>query len=178
MLFSAKVNKSNYQVSVKEERNDWVVCIKKPKSDEWKELLIPKENFQTAEDGLVSLLYDNSSYLLDLVPEGTEYNVYTRGTYRTVSIVDDEKQLRDQLMGGGTLGRQQNLKSGMPGKIVTVFVKPGDQVKEGDPLLIMEAMKMENEMLAKGDAIIDQVHVKEGQNVESGATLVSFRKAD
>ena len=178
MLFNAKVNKLDYQVTVKEERNDWKVCIKTEKSDEWREVSIPKDNFQTAEDGLVSFLYDNSSYLLDLVPEGTDYNVYTRGTYRTVTIIDDEKQLRDQLMGGGILGGQQNLKSGMPGKIVTVFVKPGDSVKEGDPLLIMEAMKMENEMLASADAVIDQVHVKEGQNVESGVTLVSFRKPD
>jgi len=178
MLFSAKVNKYNYQVSVKEERNEWVVSIKVHNSEEWKEVLIPKENFQTAEDGLVSFLYENSSYLLDLVPEGSDYNVYTRGSYRTVSIIDDEKQLRDQLMGGGTLGGQQNLKSGMPGKIVKTFVRPGDKVQEGDPLLIMEAMKMENEMLAKAEAIIDQVHVKEGQNIESGATLVSFRKPD
>jgi len=178
MLFSAKVNQHDYQVNVKEERNEWKVSIKAQDSEEWREILIPKENFQTAEDGLVSLLYKNSSYLLDLVPEGTDYNVYTRGSYRSVTIVDDEKQLRDQLMGGGTLGGQQNLKSGMPGKIVTVFVRPGDTVKEGDPLLIMEAMKMENEMLAKADAVIDQVHVNEGQNVESGATLVSFRKPD
>ena len=178
MLFSAKVNQHNYQVSVKEERNEWKVSFKTQDSEEWREIFIPKENFQTAEDGLVSLLYKNSSYLLDLVPEGSDYNVYTRGSYRSVTIVDDEKQLRDQLMGGGTLGGQQNLKSGMPGKIVTVFVRPGDSVKEGDPLLIMEAMKMENEMLAKADAVIDQVHVNEGQNVESGTTLVSFRKPD
>ena len=176
MLFSAQVNQHNYQVSVKEERNNWKISIKAQKSEKWTEVLIPKENFQTAEDGLVSLIYKNSSYLLDLVPEGTDYNVYTRGSYRTVTIIDDEKQLRDELMGGGTLGNQQNLKSGMPGKIVTVFVRPGDSVKEGDPLIIMEAMKMENEMSAKADAVIDQVHVEEGQNIESGATLVSFRK--
>ena len=178
MLFSAKVNQHNYQVSVKEDRNDWVICIKSENSKDWREVLIPKENFQTAKDGLVSLIYNSSSYLVDLVLEGTDCKVYTRGSYRTVTIIDDEKLLRDQLMGGGTLGGQQNLKSGMPGKIVTVFVKPGDNVKKGDPLLIMEAMKMENEMLAKADAIVDHVHVKEGQNVESGSTLVSFGKLD
>ncbi len=178
MLFSAKVNKHEYQITVNEKRSEWVICIKSKISENWKEVSISKKNFQTAEDGLVSLLYKNSSYLLDLVPEGTDYNVYTRGSYRTVSIIDDEKQLRDQLMGGGTLGGQQNLKSGMPGKIVSIFVNPGDKVKEGDPLLIMEAMKMENEMLATAETTIDQVHVKEGQNVDSGVTLVSFKKPD
>ena len=65
----------------------------------------------------------------------------------------------------------------MPGKIVKVFVKPGDEVKEGDPLLIMEAMKMENEMRASGAAVVKDVLVKAGDNVESGATLVTFQKS-
>ncbi len=44
------------------------------------------------------------------------------------------------------MGAGSELNSGMPGKIVKIFVKPGDELKEGDPILIMEAMKMENEM--------------------------------
>jgi biotin carboxyl carrier protein len=64
----------------------------------------------------------------------------------------------------------------MPGKIVKVFVKPGDAVKEGDPLLIMEAMKMENEMRSAGEAVIKEVLVKQGHAVESGAVLITFEK--
>jgi biotin carboxyl carrier protein len=62
----------------------------------------------------------------------------------------------------------------MPGKIVKIFAKPGDEIKAGQPLLIMEAMKMENEMRAASDVKIKEVLVKEGENVESGATLVTF----
>jgi biotin carboxyl carrier protein len=69
-----------------------------------------------------------------------------------------------------------NLSSGMPGKIAKIFVKAGDVLKEGDPILIMEAMKMENEMRATADVKIKEVLVKEGENVESGATLVTFVK--
>ncbi len=50
------------------------------------------------------------------------------------------------------------------------------KVKEGDPLLIMEAMKMENEMRAAAPVTIKEILVKEGENVESGATLVTFAK--
>lgn len=178
MLFDAKLNQSNYQVNVEESRKNWKVSLKFEGQEEWKNIVIPKENFQTAEDELVSFIHKNSSYLIDLVPSGTDYTVYTRGSHRTVSILDDERILRDQLMGGGGLGGLQTLKAGMPGKIVSVFVNKGDTIKEGDPLLIMEAMKMENEMKATADAVISKVHVKEGQNVESGATLISFSKPD
>jgi glutaconyl-CoA/methylmalonyl-CoA decarboxylase subunit gamma len=64
----------------------------------------------------------------------------------------------------------------MPGKIVKIFVKPGDELKEGDPILIMEAMKMENEMRAASPVKIKEILVKEGENVETGATLVTYAK--
>jgi biotin carboxyl carrier protein len=62
----------------------------------------------------------------------------------------------------------------MPGKIVKVFVKRGDEVRANQPLLIMEAMKMENEMRASHDTRIKDIHYKQGDSVESGATLITF----
>ena len=62
----------------------------------------------------------------------------------------------------------------MPGKIVKVAVKKGDVVKEGEPLLVMEAMKMENEIRASHDVKIKEILVKEGANVESGVVLITF----
>jgi biotin carboxyl carrier protein len=85
--------------------------------------------------------------------------------------------LHESLKAGGGMGAGANMSSGMPGKIVKIFVKPGQEVKAGDPLLIMEAMKMENEMRAAADVKIKEVLVKEGENVESGATLVTFAKS-
>ena len=61
-------------------------------------------------------------------------------------------------------------------KIVKTMVKDGQEVKEGDPLLVMEAMKMENEMRAGQDGVIDKVHVNAGDSVEAGITLISFKK--
>lgn len=175
MFFEAKVNKTPYQVTVEETRKEWHIGLKKESSEEWKKIVLPKENYQVAHDGTVSLIYNNSSYLMDLVADGTDYTVYTRGSHRVVSILDDERILRDSLMGGRSLGGQENLKAGMPGKIVKVFVKPGDVVKSGEPLVIMEAMKMENEMKASEDVIIEKIHAEEGVNVESGALLISFK---
>ena len=84
------------------------------------------------------------------------------------------KKLSKSLKKGGGFGADQHLKSGMPGKIIEIFVKVGDQVKAGKSLLIMEAMKMENEMRAAQDVKIKEVCVKQGDSIESGAVLIKF----
>lgn len=63
----------------------------------------------------------------------------------------------------------------MPGTIVSVNVKEGQQIKKGDVLLILEAMKMENEIMAPHDATVVAVHVNKGDSVESGTPLVSLQ---
>ncbi len=66
------------------------------------------------------------------------------------------------------------VKSQMPGKILRMLVKPGDEVKKGQAIIVMEAMKMENEIKSPQDGSIKDVKVKEGQAVETGAELLNF----
>ncbi len=68
---------------------------------------------------------------------------------------------------GGT-----QITSPMPGSIFKVNVKPGDSVKRGDVVIILEAMKMENEIFAADDAVVVSVEVKEGATVDTGDVLV------
>ena len=68
-------------------------------------------------------------------------------------------------------------RSPMVGKIVNVFVESGKAVKEGDVLCSIEAMKMENRILAEAELIVDKVHVKTGDTINSGDLLVSFKQA-
>ncbi|HCS12073.1 MAG TPA: acetyl-CoA carboxylase biotin carboxyl carrier protein subunit [Clostridiales bacterium] len=68
---------------------------------------------------------------------------------------------------GGT-----QITSPMPGSIFKVNVKPGDSVKRGDVVIILEAMKMENEIFAAEDAVVVSVEVKEGATVDTGDVLV------
>ena len=63
----------------------------------------------------------------------------------------------------------------MPGRIVKVYVKAGDTVEIGAPLLVVEAMKMENELRAKASAVVDTVLVSAGQTVEMNAVLLQLR---
>ena len=62
----------------------------------------------------------------------------------------------------------------MPGLVIDLKVKAGDVVKAGDPLLILEAMKMENILKAAGDATVKNVTVKKGDSVEKGQVLIGF----
>ena len=71
-----------------------------------------------------------------------------------------------------TRGGPQRLVAPMPGKIVRLLVKPGDVVHARQPLVVVEAMKMENEVRAGADGKVAEVHVNEGESVDAGALLV------
>jgi len=64
------------------------------------------------------------------------------------------------------------VKAPMPGRVVRILVEPGQQVKSGEGIVVVEAMKMENELSAPRDGVVTQVHVSEGDTVESGAALI------
>ncbi|MBI4411417.1 MAG: biotin/lipoyl-binding protein [Deltaproteobacteria bacterium] len=73
---------------------------------------------------------------------------------------------------GGKIEGKVELTAQMPGKIVSVAVKKGDVVSEGQGVVVLEAMKMENEMKSPKAGTVTEVKVSAGQSVESGALLV------
>jgi len=173
MFFEAESNGEKYEVNVSELRYNWKVSIKQS-GKAWVNYEIPKVDYQIAED-TISLIFNNSSYLVDVVGHDTEYTVFTRGSYRTIKIYNEEKLLHESFKTRSSFGGGNELQAGMPGKIVKILVKEGDEVATDSPLLIMEAMKMENEMHAPRDVTIKSIKVKEGENVESGAVLMSYK---
>lgn len=174
MHFEAESNGVKYQINVSETKKSWKVSIR-PEEADWVHYDVPKEDYQHL-DQTISFIFKDSSYLIDVVGSGTKYDVYTRGSYRTIDIYNEERLLHESLKSGGALGGGDSLTAGMPGKIVKVLVEDGEKVEEDEPLIIMEAMKMENEMRATQAATIKKVHVNEGENVEGGALLISFEK--
>ena len=174
MYFEALLKGKKYKVDVTEGRHNWKVSLQ-PDGGEWKHYDISKKDFKTAEE-YISFLFEGKSYLIDVVGQDTEYTVFTRNSFRTIKIFNDEMLLHESLKKGGGFGGDTQLKAGMPGKVIEIFVKPGDEVKSGKPLLIMEAMKMENEMRASEDVKIKEVCIKQGDSVESGAILIKFEE--
>ncbi len=172
MYFEAVLNNKKYKVDVHEEKTCWKVSVQQEGKD-WIHYDISKNDYKSAEE-YVSFLFHGKSYLIDVLGQDTEYTVFTRNSFRTIKIFNDEMLLHESLKKGGGFGGDSVLKAGMPGKIIEIFAKEGDEVKAGKPLLIMEAMKMENEMRATADVKIKKICVKQGDSVETGAVLIEF----
>ncbi|MCO5384500.1 biotin/lipoyl-containing protein [Desulfosporosinus sp.] len=67
-----------------------------------------------------------------------------------------------------------SIKAPMAGKIINVLVQEGEKVEKGQPVLVLEAMKMENDLVAPQDGTVQLVLVKEGQSVKGGEELVQL----
>lgn len=113
-----------------------------------------------------------TTFAAEFEEKGDEIGVLLRGQICRFDIVDDRtNQLRAANAVFEATGRQ-TIASPMPGKVVKVFVKVGDAVTEGQGLVVVEAMKMENELKAPKAGTVVEVTAVEGQAVENGAKLV------
>ena len=102
--------------------------------------------------------------------EGKLHEITLGETTVRVEIVDPlaaRRKRRDDEIGGGGV-----VKALMPGRVVRVLVAKGESVRKGAGLLILEAMKMENEIQAPMDGTVDELFVTAGQTVEAGAELI------
>jgi biotin carboxyl carrier protein len=75
---------------------------------------------------------------------------------------------------GLTSSAEGELYTQMPGKVVKIVVKPGQAVQKGDTVLVLEAMKMENEIKASSEGVIKAIHVKEGQALDQGILMMEI----
>jgi len=79
-----------------------------------------------------------------------------------------------ELGGGAGAGGGGRVEAPIPGKVVAVKVAEGDRVEPGQPLVVLEAMKMENELAAEREGVVSRVHVEAGMAVEAGMILVEL----
>jgi biotin carboxyl carrier protein len=172
MYFEAEIKRKKYKVEVDETKTHWHVKLHE-EGEKAEEFQISKVDYIKFDDA-ISFIFHGKSFMLDVVPQAKGYLTFTGNSYRNINIQNDESLLRETLRGGGSIEDMGHLKAGMPGKIVKITAKVGQRVAAGGPVLIMEAMKMENEMRAAFDCVVKEIHVKEGSSVEAGATLVTF----
>lgn len=112
---------------------------------------------------------DGRQYSLVHHSDGNDHEVAIGGSKIRMQIVDPLALRRRREETSGAAGV---VKALMPGRIVRLLVEPGMEVRRGAGLLILEAMKMENEIQSPGDGVVDEIYVQPGQTVESGAPLV------
>ena len=121
--------------------------------------------------GSGSLLLDGVSHVVDQSAGNGETHVVVDGQIFAVQIEGDAARRR----GGSPDGRSgggQRLVAPMPGKVVAVLVAVGQAVERGVGLVVLEAMKMENEFRATGSGVVTEIHVSPGQAVNAGDLLV------
>ena len=125
------------------------------------------------EKGVYSILHENRSFNVELV-EGRNSKSYMVNTlYETfdVDIIDAEaKYLMNRKKDDGE--DANTISSPMPGKVVKILFKEGDEVKAGETVIVVSAMKMESEYKVKQDRKIKRILVKEGDTVNSDQAMV------
>jgi biotin carboxyl carrier protein len=90
----------------------------------------------------------------------------------TVDAVDERTRTIREMTGGAELETEKVVTAPMPGLVVKVEVEVGQQVKTGQGVAVVEAMKMENELRAPADGVVARIEVQPGQTVDKGATLI------
>ncbi len=134
---------------------------------------ITKEQLDAArqvEPGVYSLLIDGRSIEVRVLPEAQGTTVLAGGRRFAVEVRNPRNASRGARasLGGG----RQKIVAPMPGKVIRVLVKKGDAVEPGQGLVVVEAMKMQNEMKASHPGHVTEVRVHDGDTVGAGETLV------
>jgi biotin carboxyl carrier protein len=124
------------------------------------------------------VIHAGKSYRIELTSFDALLKTYTfkiNGSPVTVALKDKFDELLDRLgMNATSMGKVNSVKAPMPGLIIDLRVKAGDRVAAGDPLLILEAMKMENVIKAPVEAVLKSLMVKKGDSVEKNQVLLEF----
>lgn len=123
-----------------------------------------------------SLLLDNRSHRVLAARRGRGlWGLHLSGRHIHARVVDERTRAMEEMTGvrEGPVGPRA-LRAPMPGMVVKVEVAEGDLVAEGQGLVIVEAMKMENELRAGAVGVVSRVHVREGQAVEKDQILVEL----
>ncbi|MEO0582750.1 MAG: biotin/lipoyl-containing protein [Bacteroidota bacterium] len=127
---------------------------------------------------LFHVIHEGKSYnvfIHKLDKEANEVSLSVNGKRTKVKVQSRiEKLLKDLGMEHSLSKKLDNLKAPMPGLIHSLKVETGQEVKKGDPLLILEAMKMENIIKSPGEGIVKEIHVEEKNSVEKNALLITF----
>jgi biotin carboxyl carrier protein len=127
--------------------------------------------------GQVAVFADGRSWGMSIEGDEQSASVTVAGHLYSVEIEDERERAahaaeKAAAKGGGVI------KSVMPGVVADVLVAEGDAVEEGQPLLILEAMKMQNEIAATSSGIVERIHVSQGDAVDGGTALVTVKSAE
>lgn len=118
------------------------------------------------------VIVDGVEFEVQLEGEGTEWKATVEGQTFSIQIPDAAPVSKKKRSGSGKKKKSGTVSANIPGKVVTVEVSVGDEVVEGQVILILEAMKMQNEIQAPVSGTVVSVQCEEGQAIEANIPLV------
>ena len=126
-------------------------------------------------EGRFSLILDQIPFTFSVTAASGRYGVVSGATKYEVTV-ENERQRLLKKYGGARTSRSlhQEIRAPMPALIVRIEVSPGASVREGDGLVVLEAMKMENELKALASGRVKEIHVSVGKPVEKGQLLITL----
>ncbi len=164
MAFIAKLGDQNYTVEIEEiGKSLYRVSV------DGNEILV--DGKKTGRSNY-SLIINHRSFEVDVDIADTEYRVLVDGRTYHIDLMDERRMRVGGFQSGIQLQGRQHISVPMAGKVIAVLVNEGDHIEKGQGLVIVEAMKMENEVRSPIQAEVKEVKVKAGQAVESGELLL------
>jgi len=124
------------------------------------------------------VIKDNKSYTVEIVNHNVtekSFQIKVNQTIYSLSVKDKYDELLHQLgLDKAMVTKVSNIKAPMPGLVLNILVEDGQEIKKGDALIVLEAMKMENILKSPTDGKVKKVAVKKGVAVEKGQILIEF----
>ena len=118
------------------------------------------------------VIVDGKEFEVDVERSGDVFTATVKGKTFTIEVPEAPKMIQRKSSRGGTKKKSGKISANIPGKIITIDVNVGDEVQEGQVVLILEAMKMQNEITAPIAGKVTEIHCKEGQSIEANVPLV------
>lgn len=168
MKYITSVNEQQYTIEI--DQDDQILVDGEPYHINFQQLL---------EGGTLSLLLNNRSLEAIVNEQNEHWEVLIHGELYAVQV-QDERSYRLAQARGSVLPETGNvtLKSPMPGVILDLLVAPGDKVEKDEKVIILESMKMENELRAGRDGLVMRLHVEKGASVEKNQELLTIGDPD
>lgn len=170
-MYTVKVNgQKEFKAELTSEKNNTIIG-----SINTKEFAA---NIIKVREGVYHLIKDNASYNLEVVkhmPEEKKLVVKINNTSYTLDIKDKYDDLLHSLGLDSLASKKVNdIKAPMPGMVLNILVAEGQEVKKGDPLIVLEAMKMENILKSPTDGTVKKIAIIKGIAVEKNQLLIQF----
>lgn len=164
-MLKAIVNKTDFEVS--RDGDNWLV---NGSPIDWDLVKVSDKYFH--------IIHQHKSYRAEVVKADFSAKTFVlkiNGRNYPVTIKDKFELLLEKMgMNVAASNKILSIKAPMPGLIIDLKVKVGDEVKTGEPLLVLEAMKMENIIKSPGDGTVKSVKIEKGNSVEKGQVLIEF----